>query len=142
MDGIASVRHEPDILSRQAMMYLPTMGRSLAHTSLAITPEHSASNGENVMRHKHMTEDQMVLTRFHLQSSSHSCSPGVSSRPIPIDFSCRPHRVLMLQLWSLRGHGQLGMAAFTVWLGGCIPEALRQRDRHQDLKARESTVST
>ena len=39
--------HQHDILSRQAMRYLLTMGRFLAHTSLAMTPEHSAINGEN-----------------------------------------------------------------------------------------------
>ena len=33
-------------LSRQAMMYLLTMSWFLAHTSLAMTPEHSATNGE------------------------------------------------------------------------------------------------
>ena len=47
MDGIASVRHQHDVLSRQAMMCLLTMGWSRAHTSLAITPEHSTTNGEN-----------------------------------------------------------------------------------------------
>ena len=46
MDGIASVCHQHDILSRQAVMYLLTMGWFLAHTSLAMTPEHSATNGE------------------------------------------------------------------------------------------------
>ena len=39
--------HQHDILSRQAMMYLLTMGWFLAHTSLAMTPEHSAIKGEN-----------------------------------------------------------------------------------------------
>ena len=43
MDGIASVCHQHDILSKQAMMYLLTMGWFLAHTSLAMTPEHSAN---------------------------------------------------------------------------------------------------
>ena len=47
MDGIASVCHQHDILSRQAMMYLLTMGWFLAHTSPAKTPEHSATNGDN-----------------------------------------------------------------------------------------------
>ena len=47
MDGIASVCHQHDILSRQAMMHLLTMGWFLAHTSLATTPDHSATNGEN-----------------------------------------------------------------------------------------------
>ena len=46
MGGIASVCHQHDILSRQAMMYLLTMGWFLAHTSLAMTPEHSATNAE------------------------------------------------------------------------------------------------
>ena len=46
MGGIASVCHQHDILSRHAMMYLLTMGWSLAHTSLAMTPEHSATNGD------------------------------------------------------------------------------------------------
>ena len=32
--------NQHDILSRQAMMYLLTMGWFLAHTSLAMTPEH------------------------------------------------------------------------------------------------------
>ena len=49
MDGIASVLHQHDILSRQAMMYLLTMGWSLDHTSLAMTPEHSATNEEKVV---------------------------------------------------------------------------------------------
>ena len=47
MDGIASVHHQQDILSRQAMMYRLTTGWSLAHMSLAMTPEHSATSGEN-----------------------------------------------------------------------------------------------
>ena len=46
MDGVASVCHQHGILLRQAMMYLLTMGWFLAHTSLAMTPEHSATNGE------------------------------------------------------------------------------------------------
>ena len=46
MDGTASVHHQQDILPRQAMMNLLTMGWSLAHTSLATTPEHSATSGE------------------------------------------------------------------------------------------------
>ena len=36
MDVIASVRHQHDILSRQAMMYLLTMGWFPAHTNLAM----------------------------------------------------------------------------------------------------------
>ena len=47
MDGIAAVCHQHDIPSRQAMKYLLTMGWFLAHTSLAMTPEHSATNKEN-----------------------------------------------------------------------------------------------
>ena len=48
MDGTASVHvHQHDNASRQAMMYLLTMGWFLARTSLAMTPEHSAINGEN-----------------------------------------------------------------------------------------------
>ena len=47
MDVIASVCHQHDIPSRQAMMCLLTMGWFLAHTSLAMTPEHSATNVEN-----------------------------------------------------------------------------------------------
>ena len=39
--------HQHDILSRQAMIYPLTMGWFLAHTSLAMTPEHSAIKGEN-----------------------------------------------------------------------------------------------
>ena len=46
MDEAASVCHQHDILSRQAMMYLLTIGWFLAHTSLAMTPVHSATNGE------------------------------------------------------------------------------------------------
>ena len=46
MNGTASglsACHLHDILSRQAMMYLLTRGWSSAHTSLAMTPEHSRS---------------------------------------------------------------------------------------------------
>ena len=49
MDGTASglsACHQHDILSRQAMMYLLTRGWSLAHTSLAMTPEHSDISAE------------------------------------------------------------------------------------------------
>ena len=55
MDGIASVCHQHDILSRQAMMYLLTMGWFLAHSSLAMTPEHSATNGETLNGQAHWT---------------------------------------------------------------------------------------
>ena len=49
LNGFKSVCacHQHDILSRQAMIYLLTMGWFLAHTSLAMTPEHSAITGEN-----------------------------------------------------------------------------------------------
>ena len=50
MDGLASAHHQHEMLSRQALMYLLTMGWSLAHTSLAMTspPESSRIDGENV----------------------------------------------------------------------------------------------
>ena len=55
MAGIASVCHQHDIhdiLSRQAMVYLLTIcfGWFLAHTSLALTPEHSATKGNIRLR--------------------------------------------------------------------------------------------
>ena len=53
MDGTASglsACHQHDILSRQAMMYLLTRGWSSAHTSLAMTPEHSDMSAEYCCR--------------------------------------------------------------------------------------------
>ena len=50
MDGVASVCRQHDILPRQAMMFLLTIGWFLAHTSLAMTPEQSATSGQNSPR--------------------------------------------------------------------------------------------
>ena len=47
MDAKASVHHQHDIPSRHAMVYVLTMSWSLAHTSLAVTPEQLATSGEN-----------------------------------------------------------------------------------------------
>ena len=48
MDGTASVHDQQDIPSRQAIIYLLTMGWFLAHTSLDMTPEQSATCAENL----------------------------------------------------------------------------------------------
>ena len=47
MDGIASVRHQHDFISRHTTMYLLlTMDCFMTHTALALTPEQSATRGE------------------------------------------------------------------------------------------------
>ena len=55
MDGKASVHHQHDIPSKQAMIYLLTMGWPSAHTSLAMTPEQSATSGDHFVGHNDLT---------------------------------------------------------------------------------------
>ena len=43
---VASVHHQQDVPTRQAIILL-AMGWFLAHISVAMTPEHSATSGEN-----------------------------------------------------------------------------------------------
>ena len=84
MDGIASgvfACHQHDILSRQAMMYLLTRGWSLAHTSLAMTPEQSE-----------MSEEYCCLKSAR---AGHSKSMCLSSPKAPVRHS--------LQIRLLRG---------------------------------------
>ena len=76
MDGIASgvfACHQHDILSRQAMRHLLTRGWSLAHTSLAMTPEQSE-----------MSEEYCCLK---LARAGHSKSMCLSSPKAPVRHS-------------------------------------------------------
>ena len=60
------------------MMYLLTMGWSLAHTSLAITPEHSATNGEySSLRSALLGAGHSKSIMVPLITQSYSTSPSV-----------------------------------------------------------------
>ena len=121
MDGTASglsACHQHDILSRQAMMYLLTRGWSSAHTSLAMTPEHSDMSAEYCCRKPARAEHSRSMclsspkapVRHNLQTrllrGNRTCLPcsmgsmwapmrnlrSLCSLALPMGTSCAPGR--------------------------------------------------